>query len=300
MSDKNIITKIQNNLEGGHFYEAQQLYKTLYHKFTKSKNFEKATQILINGFDKFIEKQQYKLANDLAVDLLEVFEKAEYKTTTQVIPKKEKSTPVDLLQEMISKYPSKGDYSYLKLDFLNLCIKWSTKILPQKSNDIQKGVPSFHYILAQEYFKKNDYINAHKHFSRANSPEAHASMIFDWSLTGESSEKELFITRALLQLLCVSTAKESKIFFEEYLKLHSEVDDSFNSKTPLFNFCKFLIMSVEKNNFELFEMLKEKYEFQLQRDSSFEKYLKGIASEHFGVTQSEGGFASLLSGLFQK
>jgi golgi to ER traffic protein 4 len=154
--------------------------------------------------------------------------------------------------------------------------------------------------LAQEYFKENDYVQAHKHFSRASSPEAHASMIFDWSLSGNDSEKDLFITRALLQLLCVSDVKEAKYFFEEYVKLHCEVDETFNSKSPLLNFCRFLMLSIEKKNLELFQMLQDKYEFHLQRDQHFSKYLKGIGAEHFGMVQSESGLGGLFASLFAK
>jgi uncharacterized protein YueI len=76
--------------------KAQQMYKTLYHKYVKSKNFEKATQILINGSDKLLESKQYKLANDLSIDLLDLFEKAGYKMDTKIISTKEKSTPIGL------------------------------------------------------------------------------------------------------------------------------------------------------------------------------------------------------------
>ena len=119
MSDKNIIQKIQTNLDGGHFYEAQQLYKTLYHKFSKAKNFEKATQILINGIEKFAEKEQFKLLNDLAIDLLEVFEKAEYKTTTQVISKKENSNPISKTKTKKKKIFKKKTFkrSFERCDF---------------------------------------------------------------------------------------------------------------------------------------------------------------------------------------
>lgn len=76
MSDKGITKRIEDHCQNGQFYEAQQLYKVLFHKFEKVNSFDKAQIVLIDGIEKLFKYKQAELANDLALGLLELFDKA--------------------------------------------------------------------------------------------------------------------------------------------------------------------------------------------------------------------------------
>lgn len=76
MSDKGITKRIEEHFQNAQFYEAQQLYKVLFHKFEKVNSFDKASIVLMDGIEKMFQYKQAELGNDLALCLLELFDKA--------------------------------------------------------------------------------------------------------------------------------------------------------------------------------------------------------------------------------
>jgi hypothetical protein len=73
----------------------------------------------------------------------------------------------------------------------------------------------------------------------------------------------------MVRLLCINKTFDAKIVFDKYMELQKA--DSQFTETPLTNFIKFLLLAIDKNNRELFEMLKSKYAPAINRDRSFNK-----------------------------
>lgn len=154
-------------------------------------------------------------------------------------------------------------------------------------------------------------------------------MLYQWSLKGYPSERDIFLTRAILQLLCSAEGmitevslndpikntyiRDCRVIYDIYLKLHHENDNSFmntgEAVPPLINFCRILLLAITKKNVKLFEMLimdTDVYTEALKRDDLFlSKYLPKIAKIYFGMnkffleTSSTGGSSNILNSLLQ-
>lgn len=63
----------------------------------------------------------------------------------------------------------------------------------------KQGEPELHDLLAESYFRQNEYGKAQRHFLRGNRPERFAEVLTSWSNQAYPSERDLFIARAVLQ-----------------------------------------------------------------------------------------------------
>lgn len=108
---------------------------------------------------------------------------------------------------------------------------------------------------------------------------------------GYRSERDLFICRTTLHLLCLGKYSGAK---ELLTRLST-------TPTPLLNFTRkrhvgFLLQAIDVKNYRLVGFLKEKYELSLRRDPSLKAYLALVEKKYFGVEPPrEGGLAGLLN-----
>jgi hypothetical protein len=287
-----VSKRIEEACSQGLFYEAQVMYKGLFHKFEKTSSFDKATAVLLNGIDTFYKHQQMDLVMDMSLDLLSLFDKAKVSPTSPI----NASTPIAILTDLSGKFST----GTKRIEFLKACVKWSAKVVPQIVTGVTNGYDDFHFQLAGEYQKIGDYSHAHKHYTRCSHPVDHAKMLISWSKLGSLSERDLFVTRAILQLLCMVRMKDSRTVFELYMKKLKETDPKWKD-TALVHFCSILLIAVEKGNGPLFEIAQQKFSYSLSRDAAFEKYLKQIGKHYFGIVEQDssmgGMFGNLLSGL---
>jgi len=97
--------------------------------------------------------------------------------------------------------------------------------------------------------------------------------------------------------LSLSNLRDANIFF-------SEITKQIKSRTPLLNYVYFLLLTLERNAYPLFEILRQKYSPSLSRDSSFPQYLHCIAQVFYKVKPQGGGgatngFGNLFSDIFK-
>jgi len=115
-----------------------------------------------------------------------------------------------------------------------------------------------------------------------------------WASTaGYTSERDLFIARAVLQYLCLSNIKDANIVFKIF-------NESMCLDSPLINFLSFLLKTLEREAYPLFKKLRESYAISLARDDTFDKYLDLIGKIYFGVEPpKQGGMAGMLGSLLK-
>ena len=123
-------------------------------------------------------------------------------------------------------------------------------------------------------------------------------MLWEWSCKGYKSERDLFITRAVLQLLSLENLRDANAVFEAFndkLAKKKVVLDS-----PLMNFTRFLLLTCERDAQPLFLMLQQKYAPSLARDESFSTYMTYIGQKFFGIQPppSMAGMLQNMMGMF--
>ena len=177
----------------------------------------------------------------------------------------------------------------LKLNqkFISQAIDWSKSATG--TGEYKRGEPSFHFMAAKICQQLGEAKATSDHFVHAHEPKEFAAFLFAWSKSGYSNERDLFLTKSLLQLLAQENLKDANELFSEFVSLCGDDND-----TPLLNFCRFLLKTLERDAFPLFKTLREKYAPVLSSDPTFSRYLDTIAEKFFNVKAQKTGLAALL------
>ncbi|KAF0979025.1 hypothetical protein FDP41_002095 [Naegleria fowleri] len=295
------VEQLKTLCEEGKFYEGQQMFVVLYNKTYKQEKYDKCAQILLSGINKMHQYKQVALMIDLAKYLVSMFTKMDASTTHKYAIKDDQIAAIDIIKHVIELYHELEDNAPKEdiqrmIGFLEKVVTWSAQSQVPKISD-NHGEPFIHMELGKLYFTLGNYEESNKNFLKSNSPDEFSAMISEWMKKGEKSEFDLFITRAVLQLLC---AKKEEMARKVYKLLIEKTEKE--TATPLLNFVKFLLLSIEKNNLALFTYITNKYQSELtRRDASFkELYTDKIASIYFGVksAKSQTGLSSMINSLF--
>jgi len=308
-------------LAAGSHYEALQLVKTLASRAAARKQWQQATHMLQDGAETMAKAGQVNAASELGLLLIDQWNKAKQTCGAEQI---------NSVLSISSAFPSSEAGSDAAASLLKAAIRWSN------------GHPSFHLTLARLLRSPplSDRAAAHQHYVRAGGgsdpaqgappdlsqpstsqpqplPAAEyvecAENVIEWCELGGGmpSELDLFVVRAVLQLLCMQDLRGADAvvrYVTERLrpKLTSE---------PLIHFASFLIelctrggasnTSSSSNSspgdndgpLQLFDLLRHKYSLALSRDPHLSAYLDKIAELYWGRPAPKGLLDSLLGGL---
>lgn len=222
--------------------------------------------ILINGAIRFLDEGITSSGNELSFLLLDYYKKKEQPVSKDNIEK---------ILQIFAHYPESKE----RTKFIKHSIIWS-----QNKENNNQASPDLLSVYSKAFYKEKNYDLAQSFFIRSNEIKLFAQMIFEWKELGYPGEHDLFFTRAILSTLAIGNVQNSKLLFREYMKLIQ------NSDQPLYNFCRLLILVLEREALPMFNQLKSSYEIELKRDSSFQKYLDQIAFLFFGIKKQSNFF----------
>jgi len=130
---------------------------------------------------------------------------------------------------------------------------------------------------------KKDYAAACRHFIRGNKSIEFAKMLQQWSMKGNPSERDLVITRAVFQCLCLQNLALANAVFDKYLDILMDLP-----QTPILNFVKMLLLTLERDAYPLMQTLINKYKISVNRDPTFQQYLDQIALVFYKIKPTSG------------
>lgn len=279
--EEKVTAQLDEYLRDSKFYEAQQLYQSIYFRLATRKKYEEGAAILVDGALKLIQYGQLPGAAHLTNQLLECYRKAGFSADAQRIGEVLRISAE--FGKATAAATNKDDTNrQLHIRFLKSTLKWSTEAPGGTPN----GSAAVHSALIALYLETEDFGKAHKHFLRCNRPEEHAKILAAWRHKGYRSEQDLLIARAVLEYLCLEDVQAAKTVFKAY-------QDICQLSTPLTHFLEFLLLTVERDAGPLYEMLRQKYAISLARDSAFNDYLDKIGELFFDIKPPP----SLLDGL---
>jgi len=284
-----VLERMRKTVEEGNFYEAQQLIKTLYFRYTTQNKVSEAKEILINGACTMLKANQSTCASELGQMLLKLYSDSHVKADTSA---------VESVTRIASLFPA-GDQG--KISLLKSALKWSVAegAAANNNNTTKQGDPNLHAQLAKAYYEADEYPYAQKHYLKSNQPKEFGQMLIDWANEGYSSERDLYIARAVLMYLSLSNLRDANVIYQIFTNSLQP-----NQFTPLLHYLKFLLLTLERDAYPLFDVLRQKYKPSLSRDPSFSPYLDHIAQIYYRVkppTPAGGpaGFGNLFSDLFK-
>jgi len=155
--------------------------------------------------------------------------------------------------------------------FIQRATKWVS--------DNSYSLSFLNFSIARIFYEQGDFPNAQRHYLLSNNPEEYGYMLIKWSNLGNPNEADLFIARPVFEYLCISNIKDAFFILDLYLKI-KEIE------TPLTNFLRFLLQSLNSKNIKLYKSLINIYTPSLNRDPSFLTYLGMISMVYFNIPET--------------
>lgn len=281
-----VLEKLENSIKEGNYYEAHQMYRTLYFRYLTQKKYDELMDLLSKGALLFLENDQQGSGADLGILLLDVLEKSECRAYAE-------------WSQQLSKIFAKISSSIPERDsFLAKAIRWS-------SADGIHGHPMLHQNLAQVFWNEKNYSQARYHYLHSRDGQGCARLLIELqSSHGYTAEVDLFIAQAVLQFLCLRNKSTANQTFTSYTQHHPSIKKNGPPYLlPLLNFIWFLLRAIESQKLATFTVLCEQYEPSIRRDPCYVQYLDKIGQIFFGVqpppTPSGAGGGGLFGNFLQ-
>ncbi|KAA0190924.1 Golgi to er traffic protein 4 [Fasciolopsis buskii] len=267
------LSKLQQRLEAAieekRFYEAHQIYKTLYFRCTTRRNYAEALRYLYSGAEFLLSNQQWESGTDLACLVLQVYAKSKMDLT---------EVQLNQLCGLLNKMPATEE----RVAF----VCKATAILKPHKNLLC----GFNEQLGRLFWLEGSFCEARFRFMLSLNGYAVGSFLIALHQRyGLRSEIDLFITQAVLQFLCMRQPSAAIQTFYTYTRGHPRLEPGPPfTRFPLLNFIWFLLLVIDRTeSFTTFCVLCEKYRPQINRDSTYATYLETIGRQYFGTPNSE-------------
>jgi len=279
-----VMAKCEACMAEGNFYEAHQMFRTIYFRYNGQHKYTEAADILYKGALLLLQHNQYSSGADLSMLLLDVFLNVKLPVTDERLDQVGK-----LFEKMVPECPE-------RYPFLTKAVAWSQKV----DKDHKRGHPDLHQKFGVIFWQENNYTQARYHYLHSADGEGCAQMLCEFHLAqGFPSEVDMFITQAVLQYLCLKNKSTANLCFEMYTQKHPKVDNGPPYTLPLLNFVWMLLVALEGGKLAVFSVLCEKYRTSISRDPSYKEYLDQIGQLFFGVPPPQKSPQGLFGNMLQ-
>ncbi|XP_074647420.1 Golgi to ER traffic protein 4 homolog [Tubulanus polymorphus] len=279
-----VLTKLQSSIEAGNYYEAHQMYRTLYFRYNAQKKYAEAIDLIYTGASTLLDHGQFESGADLAMLLIEILNSANIPASDQTIDK------------LISIHKKMEQNSQDRMNFVNSAVRWA------RSADVQQcqEATALHKRLAFTLWEEKNYVDARYHFLHSTDGENCAEMLIEYHVKkGFPSEVDCFIAQAVLQYLCLKKKHTAHIVFFNYTSKHPQLEKGPPFLKPLLNFIWFLLFAVDSGKLTVFTILCEQYQPSINRDPTYSEYLDRIGQIFFGVPPPQPRGSGMLDNLIQ-
>jgi len=278
-----VKAKLKAALKNGNFYEAHQMYRTLYFRLGGSGQYVELERLLYDGAVVLFSNGESGSGVDLTKCYVDILKKA------KIEPEEKYFERVTRLFSMVPRDSPERD------SIVAESIKWST---PEGH---KHGHPRMHQMFAHYLWSAKRYPESRHHFLHSSDGAGFGRMMADFHVErGYARETDLFIAGAVLQLVCLKKHIVAAIALDAFAQKHPEITRGPPYAHPLMNFVWLLLVAIEQSqSIAVFSLLVDKYRASLQRDPSYLGYLDRIGQSFFGLPapqrQRPGG---MFSGLF--
>ncbi|KAI3384293.1 hypothetical protein SNEBB_005052 [Seison nebaliae] len=266
-----IHDRAENRLAKGDFYQAHQMYKSMYFRFMNHSNEADAISIAHNGCLQFLEHNQIESAFDMAKSYMNALNKFSTKYSEE-----REMEIMEMMKKM--KKVTMEDREELLTQFL----QWSS------SNEKKKGHPHLLKGFGEIMMEEEHWHQARIFLKAGEEAEVFTRLlILMQQVEDKDCEIQLFLTQAILQQLSMNRLEFAKQVYEYYAinhpKLKMTVNDNGKSKYPLINFCWFLVGTIINKNKNAYQFICWRYKNLLKVDSEYFGYLKMIDRIYFNI-----------------
>ncbi|XP_043260353.1 Golgi to ER traffic protein 4 homolog [Colletes gigas] len=281
-----VLAKLEASINSENYYEAHQMYRTLYFRYLGQKKYSELLELLYNGSTLLLKHEQYVSGADLGILFISVL------TQSGTEPSQNYFEKIINLFSLMSPLSPERDV------FVQSALRWSIK-----NTEYKTGHPDLHKKIAQVFWREKNYIMARQHFIYSRDGSGCAAMLVELhEQRGYTNEVDLFIAQAVLQYLCLQNTAAAQEVFNSYTSRHPKINSGPPYILPLLNFLFFLLKTIECGKLAVFTVLCEQYQISLNRDPCYRQYLDKIGQLFFNIPsprpRKQGLFSSFLQSFF--
>lgn len=331
---RKVQTTISGMLTDGKCYEAIRLIFTIANRYATSKAYDAAYALSVDGALGLLAQGEASLGAQVGIHYLELLAKAKAEVTeahVNTIKRVFAAFPADSVAATDAAAgpvtSSAAAATVVREDqavrFMRAAIKWAlgasrdlaytpfhfdsntafaeprrAPVTPLDKAEQAllpaRALAPLYVALAAHLARTQSFALASKAYFKAGAPAQHALCLAAWAQTAPAEERDLFLTRAVLQALAAGDAAHARALSKVYkAKFH---DDSALAASPLTHFAEFFPVACERGSQELYKMLVTKYAVVLQRDAAFKELVNKAAGVYCGVQQKKSMLEMMLGG----
>jgi golgi to ER traffic protein 4 len=235
-SNDRLVSKLSQLLKNGDYYEAHQIYRTLYHRMMRSNKTLQLSDMLYEGSIHLLVNGEHNSGADVACLYLDVITHMNGQQLESHLQNNQNTQLLTNIRKLFELIPCKTPE---RVVFISKAIKLN-----------YSPISSIHKQFAIVLWHEKNYSESRNHFvhSCSDSGEECALMLIEYQTSlGFPSEVDLFITQFVLQVLCVKNKSLADNTFHAYTSKHPNI-----SKTnppfslPLLNFIWFLLVAIDR------------------------------------------------------
>eukprot|EP00095_Tigriopus_kingsejongensis_P005675 maker-scaffold846_size89341-snap-gene-0.11 protein:Tk05675 transcript:maker-scaffold846_size89341-snap-gene-0.11-mRNA-1 annotation:"upf0363 protein c7orf20" len=280
-----VKAKLKAALAAGQYYEAHQMYRTLYFRLLAAEKYDELEPLLFEGARLLLLRDQTGSGVDLSRAYLDVLQRG-------ALPVSESRC-----QAVARLYALVPESSAEKDGLMASALRWAT---PEGAAQAR---PRLHQLVAHALWQGQRYAESRHHFLLARDGSGCGAMMAEFHVRrGLPNEIDLFAAATVFQLLCLQQPVAAAWALQAYAQAHPTLGRGPPFPTPLLNFVWLLLVAIEtRQTLGVFSFLIEKYRRCLDRDPSYFAWVDKIGQCFFGLpapkAPTHGG---LFSGLFDQ
>lgn len=278
-----VLSRLEKSVEDGKYYDAFQMYKSVYHRSIVEKRLDDGLKLMLSGARMLLKHKQDDSGTNLALALADHL--IEHKTSPT-------SDLTAAVIEIIQCFQCKGEG---RMQFIAKILKWSRQYSTH-------GDSMLHQACAELYLSEKDYAMCCTHclyLDLDGIPFASHTLI-RVSTMCYKSEISLILAWAVLQYSTMKRLEHAKRLLEHYTNSHPALNKTkYPHQEPLLNFLELYIQAIDRRSPGLIRMLKEKYKKCLDRDPYFGECIDKTLAVYFKEKRPTGGGMGGIGGILQ-
>jgi len=234
MSSERLINKLSKCMSSKDYYEAHQIYRTLYHRLLRANKVRELADMLYSGAIELLTLKQYNSGADLACLYMDLMNQTNNTSAEQQIITGDDQV-LNNIQKLFELIPEKTPE---RLNFISKAIK--LRFLPS---------PAIRRQFAVVLWREKNFVESRLHFVHSSdSGDDCALMLVEYQTSlGYPTEVDLFIAQFVLQVLCIKNKSMANKTFHAYTSKHPSINcPNPPFILPLLNFLWFLLLAVDR------------------------------------------------------
>lgn len=292
-----VLLKLESQLQAGNYYEAHEMFKTVFQRHRSRKNYADSYQLAEEGAKLQLRQGQLNCGVELALMLVDAYE------ADGVAPASPEAG--QRVMEVLDAFPVR----HLADGGPDPPVEEYGRVVGAAAKWARKG--EAWELAAQLEGRLARYLSAclgwqglgaaTRHYIRAGDAPAFAAALADAAAHGQRSEEDLFLVRAALTTAAASSARpgEQVEAARELLGAYAAAAGHAPPPTPLLSFASLFLEALARREPQLADLLCQRYKPSLDRDPTLWQLVEQCRGAVFRSASGgpPGGLFDLLGAL---